>query len=98
MAAPQPIENQQRSYEVFEKKHYMECTTGQRAMERSANAEAISHFTQALALLTTLPETSARTAQELTLHLALAVPLIATKGYASPDVKHAYLRAQELCQ
>src|SRR5436305_118735 len=27
MAAPQPIENQQCSYEVFEKKHYMECTT-----------------------------------------------------------------------
>src|SRR5262245_66053019 len=27
MAAPQPIENPQRSYEVFEKKHYMECTT-----------------------------------------------------------------------
>src|SRR5262249_51157295 len=71
---------------------------GQRAMERSANAEAISHFTQALALLATLPESSARTAQELTLHLALAVPLIATKGYASPDVKHAYLHAQELCQ
>jgi predicted ATPase len=71
---------------------------GQGAVERSANAEAISHFTQALALLTTLPETAARTAQELTLHLALAVPLIATKGYASPEVKHAYLRAQELCQ
>jgi class 3 adenylate cyclase/predicted ATPase len=71
---------------------------GQRAMERSANAEAISHFTQALALLTTLPQTAARTAQELTLHLALAVPLIATKGYASPEVQHAYLRAQELCQ
>jgi len=27
MAALQPVENQQRSYEVFEKKHYMECTT-----------------------------------------------------------------------
>src|SRR5262245_34646184 len=27
MAAPRPIENQQRSFEVFEKKHYMECTT-----------------------------------------------------------------------
>src|SRR5215510_4635803 len=27
MAAPQPIENPQRSYEVFEKKHDMECTT-----------------------------------------------------------------------
>jgi predicted ATPase/class 3 adenylate cyclase len=70
---------------------------GQRAMERSANAEAISHFTQALTLLTTLPP-AARTTQELTLHLALAVPLIATKGYASPEVQHAYLRAQELCQ
>src|SRR5262245_36483554 len=27
MAAPQPIENPQRSYEVFEKKHDMECIT-----------------------------------------------------------------------
>src|SRR5712691_10598641 len=27
MATSQPIKNQQRSYEVFEKKHYMECTT-----------------------------------------------------------------------
>ena len=27
MAASQPVAYQQRSYEVFEKKHYMECTT-----------------------------------------------------------------------
>jgi putative transposase len=27
MATPQPIENPQRSYEVFDKKHYLECTT-----------------------------------------------------------------------
>jgi hypothetical protein len=27
MLTSQPIENQQRSYEVFEKKHDMECTT-----------------------------------------------------------------------
>src|SRR5262249_49106427 len=27
MTASQPVEHQQRSYEVFEKKHYMECTT-----------------------------------------------------------------------
>jgi hypothetical protein len=26
MAALQPIESKQRSYGVFEKKHYMECT------------------------------------------------------------------------
>jgi predicted ATPase len=71
---------------------------GQRAMERSANIEASSHFTAALAVLKTLPETPERTAQELTLHIALAVPLIATKGYGAPEVAQAYSRAQELCQ
>jgi hypothetical protein len=34
MAAPQPIENQQRLYEGFEKKHYMECTTRFRGLCR----------------------------------------------------------------
>jgi predicted ATPase len=67
-------------------------------MERSANIEASSHFTEALALLKTFPETPERIAQELTLHIALAVPLIATKGYGAPEVAHAYSRAQELCQ
>jgi class 3 adenylate cyclase/predicted ATPase len=71
---------------------------GQRAMEHSANIEASSHFTAALALLKTLPETPERTTQELTLHIALAVPLIATKGYGAPEVAQAYSRAQELCQ
>src|SRR5262245_47216803 len=32
MAAPQPIENQQRSYEVFEQEHYMERTTQPRGV------------------------------------------------------------------
>jgi predicted ATPase/class 3 adenylate cyclase len=71
---------------------------GQRAMERSANIEASSHFTAALAALTMLPETPERTAHELTLQIALAVPLIATKGYGAPEVAHAYSRAQVLCQ
>ena len=71
---------------------------GQRAMEHSANIEASSHFTAALVLLKTLPETPERTTQELTLHIALAVPLIATKGYGAPEVAQAYSRAQELCQ
>jgi predicted ATPase len=71
---------------------------GQRAMEHSANIEASSHFTAALALLKTLPDTPERTTQELTLHIALAVPLIATKGYGAPEVAQAYSRAQALCQ
>ena len=77
--------------------HYWQ-RAGQRAMARSANLEASSHFAAALAALTLLPETPERTAHELTLQIALAVPLIATQGYGAPEVAHAYSRAQVLCQ
>ncbi|MBI3799046.1 MAG: AAA family ATPase [Deltaproteobacteria bacterium] len=71
---------------------------GQQAVQRSANAEAINLLTAALELLKTLPDTSERAQQELTLQIALGAPLIITKGYAAPEVEHAYARAQELCQ
>ena len=48
---------------------------GQQAVQRSANAEAISHLTIALELLKTLPDTPERARQELTLHLASAHPV-----------------------
>ena len=57
---------------------------GQQAVQRSANAEAITHLTTALELLKTLPDTPERTQQELTLQITLGLPLIATKGYAAP--------------
>ena len=71
---------------------------GQRAIERSANVEAISHLTKGLELLKTLPDTPERVQQELTLQITLGVPLMATKGYAAPEVESAYTRARELCQ
>ena len=71
---------------------------GQLAVERSANVEAISHFTKGLELLEALPETPERVQQELTLQLALGAPLLLIKGSAAPEVAHAYTRAQELCQ
>ncbi|MBI3800074.1 MAG: hypothetical protein HY268_24250, partial [Deltaproteobacteria bacterium] len=71
---------------------------GQRAVQRSANTEAISHLTAALELLLTRPETPERAAQELTLRLAVGPALIATQGYAAPDVGKVYARARELCQ
>ena len=71
---------------------------GQRAIERSANIEAISHLNRGLRLLKTLPETLERAKQELTLQVSLGVPLIATQGYAAPEVEKAYTRARELCQ
>jgi len=71
---------------------------GQRASQRSANVEAISHLTKGLELLKTLPDTPERAQQELTLQIALGAPLIATKGYAAPEVEKVYARARELCR
>ncbi|MBI3800143.1 MAG: AAA family ATPase, partial [Deltaproteobacteria bacterium] len=71
---------------------------GQRAIERSAHAEAINHLTKGLELLKTLPQTSERSQQELTLQIALGVPLTATKGYAAAEVGKVYTQARELCR
>lgn len=71
---------------------------GQKAVQRSANAEAVSHFSKGLELLAAMPETPERIQQELALQLAMGTPLIATKGFASPEVGKVYARARELCQ
>jgi len=70
---------------------------GQHARDRSAHVEAISHLTKGLEVLTTLPTTPERTQQELTLQLTLAVSLMATHGYAAPEVERVYTRARALC-
>src|SRR5262249_8304301 len=69
-----------------------------RAVERSANVEAISHLTKGLELLHILPDAPDRAQQELALQVALGVPLKATKGLASPEVGKVYARARELSQ
>jgi predicted ATPase len=71
---------------------------GQQAVQRSANAEAATHFTAALEFLQTLAETPERAQQELTLQLALATPLMVTKGFAAPEVGAVRTRALELCR
>jgi class 3 adenylate cyclase/predicted ATPase/energy-coupling factor transporter ATP-binding protein EcfA2 len=71
---------------------------GQRAVERSAYAEAITHLSKGLAVLKTLSDTPERLQQELDLQLALGPALVVIRGPASPAVAQAYARAQELCQ
>ena len=71
---------------------------GQRAIERSAHMEAISHLRTGLALLQTLPETTERLQREVDMHIALGTSLLATKGYAAPEVEQTYTRALSLCQ
>src|SRR5439155_20993292 len=71
---------------------------GQRAVERSANLEAIEHLTRGLDVLKTLPDTPERAQQELDLQTTLGPALMVTKGMGAPEVLHAYTRARELCQ
>ena len=70
---------------------------GQRAVQRSANMEAISHLEKGLELLHALPDTSERTQQELGVHLTLGFALQASKGSAAPEVETTYTRAWQLC-
>ena len=76
-----------------------------RALERSANVEGVRHIMQGLAALETLatdintPELQeAAERRELELQTTLGTALIATKGYASPEVEVAYTRARELLE
>jgi predicted ATPase len=71
---------------------------GRRAMQRSANLEAIGHLTRGLELLKTLPDTPERTQQELEFQISLGTALMYTKGFTAPEVGRVYARARELCQ
>jgi len=71
---------------------------GERASQRSAHVEAISHLNRGLEVLKTLPDTPERIQQELTLQITLNDALITVKGETSPDVEKTVLRARELCQ
>jgi predicted ATPase len=71
---------------------------GQRAIQRSANTEAISHLSKGLELLKSLPDTPERIQHELMLQITLGAPLMMTKGYADPEVERAYSRARTLCE
>jgi class 3 adenylate cyclase/predicted ATPase len=70
---------------------------GARALERSAYLEAISHLARGLELLEASPDSTERAQRELELQLALGSALMATRGYAAPEVEQAYVRARALC-
>jgi predicted ATPase/class 3 adenylate cyclase len=71
---------------------------GERAIERSANLEAIRHLARGLEALKTLPESPGRDRQELAFQIALGTPLIALHGYSDPQTGAAYSRARVLCE
>jgi class 3 adenylate cyclase len=68
----------------------------ERAIERSANAEAISQLTTALDLLKKLPDNAARKREETSFQLSLGGVLAIATNPGNPDVEIAFSRAREL--
>jgi class 3 adenylate cyclase/predicted ATPase len=69
---------------------------GQGALKRSANPEAISHLTQGLTLLQTLPEGEERDQKELAMQVGLSPAYMITKGWGAVEVEQCSKRAQAL--
>jgi len=69
---------------------------GERALSHSALKEAHEHVTQALQLISGLPEDDCRTRDELRLQISLARTLLEQKGYADQQVGEAYAKARDL--
>jgi predicted ATPase/class 3 adenylate cyclase len=69
---------------------------GERAVERSANHEAIAHLSRARDLLHGLPEGEDRDRLELRMSMPLGTAMMATRGTVDPDVNALFERARRL--
>jgi hypothetical protein len=69
---------------------------GQRALQRSANLEAIAHLTKGLEVLHTLPDSLERIWQELAVQTTRGPALMAVKDFGAQEVEHTYRRAHVL--
>jgi class 3 adenylate cyclase/predicted ATPase len=70
---------------------------GDLAIKRSADTEAVRHFSRAIELLQREPESRERDDSELAMRIKLSGPLIATSGYVTPELATNYENAWQLC-
>jgi class 3 adenylate cyclase/tetratricopeptide (TPR) repeat protein len=70
---------------------------GDLAIRRSANIEAVRHFSRAIELLQLSSELRGRDSSELVIRIKMSGPLIATRGYVTQALADNYERAGELC-
>ena len=86
---------QARSYEKA--LHYW-YEAGKQSAARSAHNEAVGHLKQGLNLIPNIEDLRLRNKLELLLQTSLGNSLRATKGWSIESVKHAYMRAYQLCK
>jgi tetratricopeptide (TPR) repeat protein len=71
---------------------------GNHAAARSTPREAIRHFERGLAVLSALPDGSAREGREIELQLARGLSLFTAKGFSAVEGPEVYTRARELAE
>jgi class 3 adenylate cyclase/predicted ATPase len=70
----------------------------ERAIARSANAEAIAHLRRGLEIVSGLADPAVRAERELALLATLAMPLALQHGYAAPEIDRVFARARSLAE
>ncbi|MGD8328738.1 MAG: TOMM system kinase/cyclase fusion protein [Acidobacteriota bacterium] len=81
----------------FERAARFGYAAAQKALEASANHEAVAHATTALEAIGHLPETPDNKQLEIKTQMALGPAVMALKGYSAPEMGRAYSRARNLC-
>ncbi|MBV8523523.1 MAG: AAA family ATPase [Acetobacteraceae bacterium] len=71
---------------------------GRRAVERSANVEALGHLANAMRVLPGIEDPARRNALEMLIQLERGMPLIATRGYGAHETVEAWDRARTLAE
>jgi class 3 adenylate cyclase/predicted ATPase len=71
---------------------------GQRALVRSAYAEAVAHLSTGLDVLKPLAVSTERHQRELELHNGRALALQVTRGWTAPETGDAFAKARQLCR
>jgi class 3 adenylate cyclase/predicted ATPase len=73
------------------------AAAGTTSVRKAANKEAIAHFTRALDLLATLPDTIEHKRKELQLRATVGPAILASIGWSSAEAAANYERARALC-
>jgi class 3 adenylate cyclase/tetratricopeptide (TPR) repeat protein len=96
-AQPQVVAHHCAEAKLTEKAVSYRLTAGQQAMARSAMTEAVSHLRKGIDLTSQLPEGAKRQQHELDLQVTIGRALMATRGFAAPEVGETCARARQLC-